>query len=142
MRQIKQVGGNHYGHLKYDTWDLAMDTAMPFSQASAIKYIVQAPYKGTTLLDIGKARGYIQGMAKHDQGAAAPIPEYGPDYIQHLSQCTEKFIDQLALSGSEITAIRELAQVHILDRKSRARVFVDALRAVDFLEREYHDNQP
>ena len=133
MRQIKQVGGNHYGPLKYDTWDLAMDTAMPFSQASAIKYIVQAPYKGTTLLDIGKARGYIQGMAKHDQGAAVPIPEYGPDYIQHLSQCTEKFIDQLALSGSEITAIRELAQVHILDRKSRARVFVDALRAVDFL---------
>lgn len=115
----RQVEGDYYDKgrdvaTKYDTWALALDTRMPFSQACVIKYIQRYPHKGCAIKDLDKAMTYIDGLASHRLPEEGVLPEFRTDeYIAWLTQCVERFIDAGAYSGTEATAIRMTAQLHL-----------------------------
>lgn len=124
----KQVEGDYYGKgrdgaTKYDTWALALDTRMPFSQACVIKYIQRYPHKGCAVKDLDKAMTYIDGLASHRLPEEGVLPEFRTDeYIAWLTQCVERFIDGGAFHGLEATAIRMVAQLHLYPVPPRVQV--------------------
>jgi len=59
---------SHYNKGKIEAIDIIEDWSLNFSLGCVIKYTLRAPYKGTELEDLEKARWYIEREIKRVQG--------------------------------------------------------------------------
>jgi hypothetical protein len=59
---------SHYNKGKIEAIDIIEDWSLNFSLGCVIKYVLRAPYKGTELEDLEKARWYIEREIKRVQG--------------------------------------------------------------------------
>jgi hypothetical protein len=56
-----QVGGDHYKHNLYETWDVIADWGLGYFDGNAVKYLSRWKNKGG-LQDLLKARHYIDKL--------------------------------------------------------------------------------
>lgn len=56
-----QVGGRHYKHLKFETWDVIADWGLGYFDGNAVKYLSRWRNKGG-VEDLRKARHYIDKL--------------------------------------------------------------------------------
>ncbi len=56
-----QVGGTHYKHMKYETWDVIAAWGMGYFDGNAVKYLSRWKNKGG-VEDLRKARHYIDKL--------------------------------------------------------------------------------
>ena len=59
---------SHYNKGKIEAIDIIEDWSLNFSLGCVIKYVLRAPFKGTELEDLEKARWYIEREIKRVQG--------------------------------------------------------------------------
>ena len=59
---------SHYNKGKIEAIDIIEDWSLNFSLGCVIKYVLRAPFKGTALEDLEKARWYIEREIKRVQG--------------------------------------------------------------------------
>lgn len=66
-----QVGGTHYKHMRYETWDVIADWGLGYLDGNAVKYLSRWRNKGG-VEDLRKARHYIDKLIELETKDANP----------------------------------------------------------------------
>lgn len=101
MKQVQQVGGDHY-QAEYQHWDWVIDAGLGYLDGNATKYIPRWKKKGG-LNDLLKAKSYIDKMLNR---YVTRLQEYIPEDIIDV---TEHFISANKIEPSEANIIRRIA---------------------------------
>jgi hypothetical protein len=72
---IAQVGGTHYeAEDGIQHWDIMEKCDVAYLEATATKYLVRWDRKGSPLLDLGKARSYLQRLLQDRNSVRRSVP--------------------------------------------------------------------
>lgn len=70
--QTTQVGGDHYVKHKIQPWDIIDEYGLSFYEGNVVKYLLRQ--KGERLLDLKKARHYLDKQIEIEEGKDAGNP--------------------------------------------------------------------
>lgn len=61
-----QIGGAHYKHRLYETWDVIVDWNLGYLDGNAVKYLSRWKSKGG-VQDLEKAKHYIEKLIENEK---------------------------------------------------------------------------
>lgn len=70
---VKQVGGDHY-KAELQHWDICETYDVSYLEATATKYIVRWDRKGSPLLDLSKAKSYLERLLEDRNTVRRCVP--------------------------------------------------------------------
>lgn len=122
MSKTAQVGGDHYKSAAgQQHWDLVEDFDIAYLEANATKYLMRYDRKGSPLLDLGKAKSYLERLLESRTVARRRVTIHRLETFCH--------VNDLSPVKSELMAL-------ILNRGTR-RDFEQAIAIIDRLMKEF-----
>jgi hypothetical protein len=122
-----QVDGSHY-KTAYEHWDYALDAGLGVLEYAATKHLERYDKKGEALIDLQKARHYVQKLTENVTVVALLCPrDRFP--LSYLREVAKRFIDANNISGAAADAVMYLTCWQTRKALVRSSAAIDTLIA-------------